>query len=354
MRLPAELYPLLLSHLDCADIAAIAQCSKTHYDLAIPVLYSGLFIHLRSGDPDYPTTSLLQTLSGRSHLRYFIRRVEVYNVSSTYWTAGPSKLLGVILSTILTCPDRIRSFSWRTNALHTSVFFPNLEDIECTRIQHFSEMLWVKWHLQYCRCLRSVRLRLSGRVSWQAGAWLFADVSLPRVQQLCVQGVDLCTVDTDTIGLLKVLDLKFCENLRGFFARLISSGIPNSLRSLKITGDIDMPSLRQFLAVIAKSVLLEELALRIGGVHTTMSTKHFVSHAPRLSSLVLDFRRDISDPRTSVRYAVSDFETIIKDFPMLKAVGLAVDLKNPRYSRYHRTKLQVSRRNELPCVTCTH
>jgi hypothetical protein len=123
---------------------------------------------------------------------------------------------------------------------------------------------------------------------------------------------------------------------------LVLSGIPPPLKSLKLAGNIDLESLEFFLTAVASTVQLEELSLRIGGVTSLVSYQLIQALGPRLSTLVLDFRRELSDPRSSLRYGFEKFQIIVSDFPLLKRIGLALDLKNPKFIRYQRSKFAAS------------
>ncbi|KAF5120962.1 hypothetical protein E5D57_013298 [Metarhizium anisopliae] len=338
MALPSELYLKVLSNLSSSDLAALARCSRTQCQIVTPILYRKLSLHLYSGDPDASSTLLLRTLSANPRLRYFIRQLEVVNASSTYWTSGHSKLLGILLSSILTHPDRITSFTWKAGLLPTHIFFPEMSILECTRILNMSDLLWVRWHLLYCRSLKSIRLHVSKRMDQRSLQWFLSNLSLQRVRHLHLQGADLTTMNIDVVDSLQTLDLKLCRGLDGFLARLVSYGVPQSLKVLRLAGDIALTSLECFLSAVASKTRLEELSLRIGGATRFPSTKAIQALAPGLSTLVLDFRQNLSDPRSSLKYTIKDFQDFIKEFPLLRSVGFALDLRNPKCQRYQRTK----------------
>lgn len=340
--LPPEVYSNVLSNLHPSDLAALARCSKSQYHLVLPILYKRLSLHLRSGDPDLSSTLLLQTLSTSPRHRYFIRHVEVVNTSPTFWTLGHSKIFGILLSSILTHPDRITSFTWKAGQLQTHIFFAELAALECTKILGMTDLLWARWHLMYCRSLKSIRLHLSKRVSPQAGQWFLSQLSLQGVKCLCLQGADLSAMSVDVVYSLESLELKLCNGLDVFLARLVSYGVPRTLKVLKLAGNIGLQSLEYLLSAVAAKAQLQELSLRIGGVSSCLPTKIVRELAPRLSTLVLDFRRELSDPRTSVKYTIQDFQDLIRDLPLLKSVGVALDLRNPKYRRYQRTRFAVS------------
>lgn len=342
MTLPGEVYLIILSHLRQSDLATIARCSKSQSQIISPILYKKLCIQLRSGDPDHSSTALLRTLSATPRLRYYVRQVEINNGSSTFWTAGHSKLLGILLSSILTSPERITSFVWRAGLLQTHIFFPELAALECTKILNKTDLLWVRWHLLYSHSLRVVRLSLSKRISQQAGHWFLSQLSLPNVRELSLQGADLWSLNIDVINSLESLELKLCHGLDYFLERAVSHGIPKSLKVLKIAGNVSLLSLESFLEAVTSKAQLETLSLRIGGVTGFLSTKTVQAFAPKLSTLVLDFRHSLSDPRSSIKYTIKDFQEIIKEFPLLKSVGVPLDLRNPKCMRYQRTKYVVS------------
>lgn len=341
MVLPAELYLKVLSNLVSSDLAALARCSRTQCQIVTPILYKEMTLQLRSGDPDPSSTLLLRTLSANPQLAYFIRHVEVVNSSSTYWTSGQSKLLGILLSNILTHPDRIKSFSWKASLIQTYIFFPDLGALECTKILNVTDLLWVRWHLLNCSSLKSIRLHISKRIDQQHVQWLLSSLSLRNVRDISLQGADLSVLSIDVVASLETLDLKLCRGLHDFLSRLVAYGVPRSLRVLRIAGDIPLTSLEFFLTAVASRVQLEELSLRIGGASRFLSTKVVQALAPGLSTLVLDFRQTLSDPRSSLKYTIKDFQDIIEGFPLLKSVGVALDLRNPKCLRYQRTKFAV-------------
>ena len=348
MDLPVEVFLNVLSNLCPSDLATLARCSRSQCQMVLPILYKTLSVQLRSGSPDPSSTLLLRTLSVNPRLRYYVRQVEVVNASSTFWTAGHSQLLGILLSSILTYPDRIKSFTWKAGLLQTHIFFPGMEALECTKIMNKSELLWVRWHLLYSHSIKSIRLHLSTRVCQQAGQWFLSQLSLRNVQNLSLHGADLSMLNIDITKSLKSLELKLCHGLNHFLTQLVSYGVPDSLKSLKLAGNMVLTSLEFFLSAVASNTRLEDLSIRIGGVTRCLSTKFVQALAPQLSSLVLDFRQDLSDPRSSFKYTVKDFQDIIKGFPLLKSVGIALDLRNPKCSRYRRTKFGVGIAFSLP------
>ncbi|KID59597.1 F-box domain, cyclin-like protein, partial [Metarhizium hybridum] len=341
MSLPAEVYLKVLSNLRPLDLAVLSRCSRSQKQIVLPILYKTLSLQLWGGDPDGSSTLLLRTLSANPQLRYYIREVEVVNASSTLWTSGHSKLLGILLCSILTHPDRITSFRWKAGLLQTHIFFPGLVALECTQILNWTDVLWVRWHLLHCPSLKSLRLHLSKRISRHAGQWFLSQLSLRHAKDLCLQGADLSAMNIDVVDSLESLELKLCHGLDAFLARMISHGVPQSLKVLRIAGNITLKRLECFLSTVASRVQLEELSLRIGGVAETASTRFIRAIAPKVSNLVLDFRRDLCDPRTSVKYSIKDFQDMVSSLPMLTSVGVALDLRNPKYiRRYQRTKLE--------------
>ena len=342
MVLLAELYLHVLSYLPPSDLAALIKCSRAQRDVVTPILYKHLPLQLRSGDPDRSSELLMRTLATNHHLRYFIRQVEIVNPPCSIWTLGHSKLLGILLSAILTHPDRITSFTWRAGLLQTHVFFPRLTKLECTKIANITDLLWARWHLLYCRTLTSVRLHISERVYRDAGRWFLSQLDLPHLQHLSLRGADLSNLRIDIACSLHSLELNLCEGLGGFLARLVSHGSPVSLKCLKIAGNIALTTLEYFISAVSSKSQLEELSLRIGSVNGCLSTTFIQSVAPGLTCLVLDFRRDLFDPRSQVKYKMEDFQNIIRGFPQLKAIGLPIDLQNPKCRRYQRTKFAVS------------
>ena len=342
MGLPAEIYLHVLSYLVPSDLAALARCSRSQCRVVTPVLYRNLSLQLRSGDPDRSSTVLLRTLAAKSPLRYFIRHVEIFSPPSGIWTFGHSKLLGILLSTILTHPERITTFRWKAGLLQTHIFFPELTTLECTKIANVTDLLWVRWHFLYCRSLKAIRLYLSERVYKDAGPWFLSHLSLPHLQHLSLRGADLSNLAIEVVGSLRSLELNLCLGLGGFLARIVSHGPPSSLKSLKIAGNISLTTLGHFVAAVTSKSQLEELSLRIGSVNAYLSTTFIQSLVPGLISLVLDFRQDLYDPRSQVKYNIRDFQNIIRGFPLLRFLGLAVDLRNPKFRRYQRAKFVVS------------
>lgn len=340
--LPIEVYLNILSFLNLSTLAAVARCSKAQYEIVLPILYRKLSVRLRSGDLHCSSSLLLRTLSTTPHLRYHIRDVEIINDESAYWCSPAySKLLNVLLLGILTHPDRIISFNWKAGPLQNHVFFPEMAALECGKILNMTDLLWVRWHLLCCRSLRSVRLNIASRLASITGAWFLSHLSLAHVCELSLRGADLTTMDAD-LRSLETLELNLCHGMDDFLTRLIASGVPKSLRVLKLAGDISVGRLAVLLSAIVSKVRLDTLSLRIGGVPDLLSPKLIKGLAPAVSTLTLDFREILHDPRTSVKYTVQDFQDIVEALPMLTSIGIALDLRNPKFARYQRLKFKVS------------
>lgn len=345
-RLPAELHDLILSFLPRADLSRLARCCRLLQDIATPLLYRSLLVNLRSGDPDCRSTKLLQVLSHYPPLRHYMRDVEIANASFTFWTAGHSRLLGIVLSTIFTFPHRIRSFSWKASGLFTRFCFANLEKLECTNLQSNDELSWVRWHLENCTSLRTLRLRLTMRLSPQAGCWLLSGLSLPRIEVLSLQGIDLSCVDpAGVLGpSVQSMELEYCVGVDHFLRRIATCESLPKIRSLRLAGSVSVDLLNQLLFRLAQTACLRELSLRIGSASQRICIKCIQPHAPELTRLILDFRQNIIDPRSSVLYGAQELQEILQTFPFLTTLGLPLDLKAKSSGRYRRAKLDVCTR----------
>lgn len=339
MNIPAELLLQVLSYLDSPELAKLSRCSKRYHQIITPILYTNLSVRVASGSLDASSESLLQSLISRSDFRAFVRQVEITSGSYEGWGSNHSKLLSILLSSILTNPKCITSLVWKASGLPIRIFFPELASIECTRVADSTDLLWLKWHLMCCP-LKSVRICLSTLASQRAGHWFLSNLQWPHVQHLFLQGADLTRMNSSSLECLDTLDLKFCHGLDDFLAFLISNGVPKSLKVIRITGYVDVTLLERFLVNTTRS--LSELSLRIGGASRVLDVRVLAALAPSLSILILDFRRHLDDPRLLAKYTAEDFQAIIRCFPLLKSIGVAMDLRNPKCRRYRRVNLAVS------------
>lgn len=261
-----------------------------------------------------------------------MRKLEVISGPYDDWSAGYSKLFNIYLSSVVKDPRRITSLRWKASGLPIRNFFPRLASLECTRIVGLTDLLWFKWHLMCCP-LKSVSLTLSIQASQTAG-WFLSSLRWPYAQRLCLQGADLTRMSSDALGSLRVLDLKFCHGLDNFLAYSVSNGLPQSLRILRLTGYVPVPLLERLFS--NTKTPLAELSLRIGVKSSTFVP--LPTWAPSLSNLVLDFRRQIGNSRSLIKYTLKDFQAILQNFPHLISIGVGIDLRN----RYQRLNLIVS------------
>lgn len=341
---PVEVYDLILSFLSPAELARLACCCSFLHELVLPHLYKHLQIDLRSGDPDVPTTKALQVLSRNTMLRRSIRSIAMANAPYTFWTAGHSKLLSIVLSTILEFPERIRSFVWKSSLPFTKASFPNLQVLHCSNVQSNSELEWVRWHLTNCPSLETLHLGLTRRSSPFTGSWLLSGVRQPRLRALSLQGMNLSDVEPGELlgSQIQSLQLKYCQGMDQFLCRLQDREISAQLKILRLTGIASVHVLQQFLFQLGKNVCLEELSLCIGSTAHSICLRCIQAHAPALRLLVLDFRYLMQESTTSIPYSLETFQDILQHFPRLESLGLPLDMNDRSAAKYKRLKFKVS------------
>lgn len=339
--LPIELQLLIFNSLSSADLAAISQCSRFFYKLATPLLYQHLNVIMKSGNPDAKTTAMLQTLCKNVLMQSFIRTVTVTNVDGTFWTAGHSTLLNIILRPILQASERIKSLSWKTSQIYTELVFPRLKSLECTKIYHQRELEWIRWHLLYCKSLVHLHLAFTAPFSRLDILNIFNNVQLHKLKILRLELVDLSIFTTPILSSIHTLDIKSCPAAKTFLHRLLVLRQATCLKSLRITGDIPLPIIHNFISKLRLGCL-EDLYLYIGNALEYFDFHSLKPHYQSLRSLVLDFRQRLKDSRSVIRYSINDFQNILTLLPSLESLGLPLDIRDTNSLRYKRVNYTVS------------
>ncbi|KAJ6783281.1 hypothetical protein PWT90_02188 [Aphanocladium album] len=342
-RVPLEVLHLILSHLPGSDLARAAQSCRALCNQITPFLYRNLDIHLRSGNPDAATHKLLTTLIRNPSLRQLIRHISVENEASTFWTAGHSKLLRLLLSTWIECYGHIRSFTWKPTSIFTDAYFPNLTHLECTKTRNRDELSWIRWHLYHCRELKSLSVGFIELLSAQLSNSLFLTPMGPfALHTLSLRGIDLSLVNPAVFvsPSLHHLGLEYCHGMDAFFCNVVQQDLAPQLRSLRIVGTMSMAILQGFLVELAKTSRLEELTLCIGSTLHPICLQCIELHASALKLLILDFRAQMHDRSSAMQYSAQQFEDILARFPRLHSLGLPLQLKDPASSRYKRARFQ--------------
>lgn len=340
-NLPVELLESICRFLPLSDLASFSRCGKLFNNLITPLLYRNLNIGMRSGNPDRKTSSILQTLVRNSSVRQFIQAINVTNENSTFWTAGHSAFLGIILAQALDSSVQAKSFSWTTSCIFTERVFPGLINLRCTKIHSYKELEWIRWHLANCESLRHLHLAFVAPFARLDIEHVFRNAQLHLIRTLRLELVDLSIFANPMLDSVYALELNSCSGTRSFLDRLAQSRQKIRLKSLRITANLQLTTIYQFLSNLDPSSKLEELSLRIGGVSEYLDMRKI--HYPSLRTLVLDFRKRFNEPRSAVMYCINDLQDIVKSFPSLEYLGLPLNIRDASFAKYRRKDYTVSR-----------
>ncbi|KAL7940391.1 hypothetical protein V8C42DRAFT_356291 [Trichoderma barbatum] len=292
-NLPLELLELICGLLPLEDLASVSRCSMLFKNLATPMLYRSLDILMRSGIPNRKTSCVLQTL---------VRNISLH---ATFWTAGHSAFLNIILSEILDSSVQVK-------------VFPALTSLRCTKIYSYKELDWIRWHL----------------VNYIEHA--LENAQLRYLKSLRLELVDLSVFAKPVLSSVHALELNSCPGANIFLDRLAESRQKIGLKSLRLTGNIQPGTIYRFLFSLDSSSKLEELSLRIGSVTECLDIRKIYSSHPNLRILVLDFRESFKDPRSAIKYCLNDLQDIIRLFSSLEYLGLPLNIRDANFSKYKR------------------
>ncbi|KAH7120063.1 hypothetical protein B0J13DRAFT_513131 [Dactylonectria estremocensis] len=335
--LPSELQSLVYEKLSSGDMNSVSQCSRYCYSLVTPLLYKKLTLRFHAGIPERGTESALRALSHRPCFHALIRHIRVTSDGTRSWSDGHSALLSIVLSPILAQTTNITAFSTSVSWKYTDHCFRDLKELESLRVQSSHELIWVAWHLSNCTSLQRLRLGVSPYLPMITSHSLSPYLDLARVKDLSLQCVDLRMVEPAP-GAFRNLELNLCPGTDRFLEQLEGH---NELKSFRLAGHVSGSTLSTFLGKLGRSCRLEELALRIGNCSNNVNIALIRPHFPSLKLLVLDYRREITDPRSSKKFHFHQLQALLNMCPHLEYLGLPVEFRDAQGRRGQRKDIMV-------------
>lgn len=335
--LPPELQELVCERLSLGDMSSVSQCSRYYYSLVTPLLYKKLTLRFRAGVPERGSESVMRILSHRPCLHALIRHIRVTNDDIHTWSGGHSALLSVVLSRILAQTTNITAFSTSVSWKYTDHRFRGLKELETLRVQSTQELSWVAWHLSNCTSLQRLRLGVSPYLPMNTSYGLSPHLDLAGVKDLSLQCVDL-RLAKPTCGTFRNLELNLCPGTDRFLEQLEGH---NELKSFRLAGHVSDRTLSTFLEKLGRSCRLEELALRIGNCSNNINIALVRPHFQSLKLLVLDYRREIMDPRSSKKFHFHQVQALLSMCPRLEFLGLPLEFRDAQGRRGQRKDIMV-------------
>lgn len=356
-NLPLELMGVVCNYLGPRDLLRLACCNRGLYFMAEPRLYAKLDILIGPYGVRASSAKLLNMFMQHPHRCCFINSIEVREVSPRICTSDQVMLLQVLVSTILKSvgPTTLKSFTWliandsdcfflyglpnqltsltaHGGLLRTIGLFPNLKQLDCSRIGHLEELEWILWHVQNCSLLRKLRLGLMPgrrlfRLEKSLNFFFSLLHTLQSLEELSLEVIEVRQLKLECFPLLKRLELKRCVGTGE--ALLNSIGIARvGLKTLSLAvQDEPHHPIAKFIAYLASFGHLHELTVLSSGSHSGIfPLKSVLLHASALRLLVLDCRVLTGDPTTVWRYSVEDLRLITRSCSLLIALGLPIDL----------------------------
>ncbi|KAH7115766.1 hypothetical protein B0J13DRAFT_613451 [Dactylonectria estremocensis] len=336
--LPPELQQLVIEKLSLGDMNSVSQCSRYYYSLVTPLLYKQLALRFRAGVPDRGTKSMLRVLSHRTCFHALIRHIRVISDGTRSWPDGHSDMLSIVLSPILAQTTNITTFSTSVSWEYTDHCFRDLKELESLRVQSSIEFSWVAWHLSKCKSLQRLRLGVSPYLPMITPHGLSPYLNLARVKDLSLQCVDLRMVKP-SFGAFRNLELNLCPGTDQFLQQLEGH---NELKSFRLAGHVSDSTLSTFLGKLSRSCRLEELALRIGNCSNNVNIALIRSHFQSIKLLVLDYRREITDPRSSKKFHFHQVQALLNKCPHLEFLGLPVEFRDAQGRRGRRKDIMTT------------
>ncbi|KAH6984127.1 hypothetical protein EDB80DRAFT_591701 [Ilyonectria destructans] len=335
--LPSELQHLICEKLSLGDLNSVSQCSRYCHSLVTPLLYKKLTLHFRAGVPERGTESALRVLSHRPCFHALIRHIRVTSDGTRSWSGGHSALLSIVLSPILAQTTNITAFSTSVSWQYTDHCFQDLKELESLRVQSSTEFSWVAWHLSNCKSLQRLRLGVSPYLPMITSHSILPRLNLARVKDLSLQCVDLRMVKS-SLGTFRNLELNLCPGTDRFLEQLKGH---NELKSFRLAGHVSDSTLSTFLGKLGRSCQLEELALRIGNCSNNVNIALIRPHFQSLKLLVLDYRREITDSRSSKKFHFHQVQALLHMCPHLEFLGLPVEFRDAQGRRGRRKDIMV-------------
>ncbi|KAH6956043.1 hypothetical protein BKA56DRAFT_502754 [Ilyonectria sp. MPI-CAGE-AT-0026] len=192
---------------------------------------------------------------------------------------------------------------------------------------------------RYCHSLVTPLLYKKLTLHFRAGVPERGTESALRVlsHHLSLQCVDLRMVKS-SLGTFRNLELNLCPGTDRFLEQLEGH---NELKSFRLAGHVSDSTLSTFLGKLGRSCQLEELALRIGNCSNNVNIALIRPHFQSLKLLVLDYRREITDSRSSKKFHFHQVQALLHMCPHLEFLGLPVEFRDAQGRRGRRKDIMV-------------